>query len=390
MNKHLYLLISAIVGFLATTSLGAFPRIPEEEGARNLKAFGKTFSTLEEWQERAKRNREGILKGAGLVPLPKRSPLNVYTHSRKEMDGYSVENVRFESFPGFFVTGNLYRPLRKGGLGKFAGILCPHGHSKKGRLAEYTQARCASLARMGAVVFAYDMVGWNDDAKSVDHRKDKNVFAYQTWNSMRALDYLLGFREVDPRRIGCTGESGGGTQTFMLTALDPRIRAAAPVVMASAHFYGGCNCESGMPVHESDTHKTNNAEIAAMAAPRPLLFVSVGGDWTKNTPKVEFPYARRIYSLFGSPNNVENFHLADEKHGYEFSKRKPVYRFFAKTLKLRLSQITGDDGEITENFFKSLPKEKLLVFTEEHPRPEYALRGSEACLAALRKAQGKR
>ncbi|SVC49690.1 uncharacterized protein METZ01_LOCUS302544, partial [marine metagenome] len=157
MNKHLYLLISAIVGFLATTSLGAFPRIPEEEGARNLKAFGKTFSTLEEWQERAKRNREGILKGAGLVPLPKRSPLDVYPHSRKEMNGYSVENVRFESFPGFFVTGNLYRPLRKGGLGKFAGILCPHGHSKEGRLAEYTQARCASLARMGAVVFAYDM-----------------------------------------------------------------------------------------------------------------------------------------------------------------------------------------------------------------------------------------
>lgn len=390
MNKHFYLSIFAITGLIASTSLGAFPKIAEDEGANNLKAFGKTFSNLQEWEERAKRNRAGILKGAGLVPLPERSPLNAKTHSRKEMKGYSVENVFFESLPGFFVTGNLYRPLRKGGLGKFAGILCPHGHTPEGRLAKYTQARCASLARMGAIVFAYDMVGWNDDAKSVDHRRDKNVFAYQTWNSMRALDYLLSFREVDPRRIGVTGESGGGTQTFVLTALDPRVRAAAPVVMASAHFYGGCNCESGMPVHESDTHKTNNAEIATMAAPRPLLLVSVGGDWTKNTPKVEFPYARRVYSLFGSPNNVENFHLAEEGHGYEFSKRKPVYRFFAKTLKLRLSQITGDDGEITEDFFEALPKEKIKVFTKEHPRPKHAIQGSEACLAALRKAQGKR
>ena len=388
MKKTRIFLLCATTFFLAQTTHG-FPKIPEQQGADNLKAFGKTFSNLEEWQARAKRNREGILKGAGLVPLPKRNPLNPHSHSRKEMDGYSVENVRFESLPGFFVTGNLYRPLRKGGLSKFAGILCPHGHSREGRLAEYTQRRCAALARMGAIVFAYDMVGWNQDSQHVHHRNDKNVFAFQTWNSMRALDYLLTFREVDPSRIGVTGESGGGTQTFILTALDPRVRAAAPVVMASAHFYGGCNCESGMPVHESKTHKTNNAEIAAMAAPRPLLLVSVGGDWTKNTPKVEFPYARKVYSLFGATNKVENFHLADEKHGYEFSKRKPVYRFFAKTLKLRLSQISGDDDEITEEFFKTLSKEQLLVFNEEHPRPKHSLDGSEACLAALRKAQGK-
>ena len=390
MAKALKTLTLLLSGITLNAFLDAFPKISEEEGARNLDAFAKTFTDREEWEERKKRNLSGILKGAGLTPLPERTPLNARSHSKREMDGYSVENIYFESLPGFFVTGNLYRPLRKGGLAKFAGVLCPHGHTPEGRLAEYTQARCASLARMGAIVFAYDMVGWNEDAKSVDHRRDKNVFAYQTWNSMRALDYLLSFREVDPSRIGVTGESGGGTQTFILTALDPRVRVAAPVVMASAHFYGGCNCESGMPIHESKSHKTNNAEIAAMAAPRPLLLVSVGGDWTKNTPKVEFPFARRVYSLFGAENRVENFHLADEKHDYGFSKRKPVYRFFAKALKLRLSQISGDDGEINEKHFKPLAKEKLLVFTAEHPRPKHALQGSDACLAALRKAQGKR
>ena len=198
MNARLPILFTATISMsVFSLTANAFPKIPEEEGARNLQLFGKTFSTLEEWKKRADQNRQGILKGAGLAPLPDRSPLNAYSHSLKKMDGYSVENVYFESLPGFFVTGNLYRPLRSGGLSKFAGILCPHGHSKEGRFAEYTQARCAALARMGAIVFAYDMVGWNDDSNHVDHRKDKNVFAYQTWNSMRALDYLLSFREVD-------------------------------------------------------------------------------------------------------------------------------------------------------------------------------------------------
>ena len=372
---------------LAPQPASAFPKIPEEQGARNLEEYAKTLADREQWQARAKKIRAGILEGSGLNPLPRRTPLNSVIHSRKEMNGYSVENVYFESLPGFFVTGNLYRPLRKGSLNSFAGVLCPHGHSKTGRLNEHTQARCAALARMGAIVFAYDMVGWNQDNNHTDHRRDRNVFAFQTWNSMRALDFLLSFREVDPRRIGVTGASGGGTQTFILTALDDRVRVAAPVVMASAHFYGGCNCESGMPIHNRKDYQTNNAEIAAMAAPRPLLLVSVGGDWTKNTPKVEFPYAQRVYTLMGAPGNVKNHHLPDDKHGYEFSKRQPVYRFFAQHLKLRLSRITDDKDAITEDFFKPLEASQLYAFTEEHPRPKHAVQGAEACLAALRQAQ---
>jgi len=356
--------------------------LTEEQAREELAAFAQSYSNLEEWQARAARIREGILRGAELLPLPEKCPLNPIIRSKRNYKGYTVANVAFESLPGFFVTGNLYRPTK--GRKPYAGILCPHGHFTEpnggGRFRPDMQYRCATLARMGAVVFAYDMIGWGESTQFEDysfpesHQNFNKAVKLQTWNSIRAVDFLISLKEVDPSRIGVTGASGGGTQTFLLMAVDDRIAASVPVVMVSAHFFGGCNCESGMPIHQSENHLTNNAEIAALTAPRPQLIISDGKDWTKNTPEVEFPYIRNVYRLFGAEDKVENLHLPDEGHDYGYSKRIGMYKFFAKHFGLELARVVNEAGSIDESTVVIEPMEKLLVFDAKHPRPKYAVK----------------
>ena len=391
-------------GLAAGLLLGLFPfgkaqqgsvREPElcqgnylsEPAARHqLAEFARGYSTDAQWRRRAGRVREGILRGAGLLPPPKKCSLNPIIHSRRDHDGYSVENVAFESLPGFFVTGNIYRP--KLGKPPYAAVLCPHGHFTHpgggGRFRPDMQLRCATLARMGAIVFSYDMVGWGDSTQTThDH---PYVLALQLWNSIRCLDFLESLGEVDMKRVGITGASGGGTQAFLLAAVDDRVSVSIPVVMASAHFFGGCNCESGMPIHRSEFHVTNNADIAALASPRPQLLISCGEDWTKNNPRVEFPYIQNVYRLCGAADKVENVHLAAEGHDYGPSKRAAAFRFLAKHLGLELSRVADPacyEG-IDESGVTVERPDLLRVFDDRHPRPSRALKGDGAITAALR------
>ncbi|MCC6861690.1 MAG: acetylxylan esterase [Bryobacterales bacterium] len=294
------------------------------------------YRSLEEWRARAAHLRKQILSAAGLLPMPAKNPLNPRIFGRIENQDYSIENVHLETLPGYYLGGNLYRPLGK--TGRFPGVASPHGHWNYGRLEHQPlgsiPSRAINLARQGYVVFAYDMVGYNDTVQTPhafggprEQLWSFGPLGLQLWNSIRVVDFLQSLPDVDPDRIAATGASGGGTQTFLLTAVDDRVKVSAPVNMISAIMQGGSPCENAPNLRVN----AFNVEFGAMAAPRPLLMVSATGDWTRNTPKEEFPAIQGIYSLFGKPDMVETV-LIDAPHNYNQQSREAVYRFFAKHL----------------------------------------------------------
>lgn len=325
------------------------------------------FVSVNEWESFASKLRRRVLLSSGLFPLPKAGPLNAEIFDRVTHDDYSIEKVHFEVLPGFLATGNLYRPV---GKGPFPGVACPHGHWKTGRLADEPMGsvpgRCITLARMGCVVFSYDMIGYND-SKQFKHgwggEKEKlwgiHPYGYQLLTSIRVLDFLQSLPDVDPERLACTGASGGGTQTFSLTAVDARVKVAAPVNMISCSMQGGCLCENA-PILRLDN---SNQEIGAIAAPRPLLMVSATGDWTRETPRIEYPAIRGIFALYGVPERVQNVHVHAD-HNYNQDSREAMYRFFGKWL------IDAGDkwADFKEPPFTVEPEAALRVFPDELPK----------------------
>lgn len=293
------------------------------------------YRSLEEWKARREQLRKQILSAAGLSPMPEKTPLHAQVFGRIQNTDYSIEKVLIETMPGYWLGGNLYRPLTPG---KHPAIVSPHGHWTYGRLeatpSASLPARGIMLARLGFVTFLYDMVGYNDTPQTPhafgsprEQLWSWGPLGLQLWNSIRAVDFLQSLADVDPSRIGATGASGGGTQTFLLYGVDDRIAFSAPVNMISGIMQGGDFCENA-PGLRIDA---NNMEIGAMMAPRPMLMVSATGDWTKNTPREEYPAVRSIYRLYGAEDKLEMVQI-DAPHNYNQQSREAVYRFFAKTV----------------------------------------------------------
>jgi dienelactone hydrolase len=354
--------------------------------------FLKPPASLSGWNARRQAVREQILVATGLWPLPPKTPLSPVIHGRIDRRGYSVEKVYFASHPGHYVTGNLYRPRTMDGKlpeGKLPGVLCPHGHWRDGRFydagekagkaqldikAEKTiegaryplQARCAQLARLGCVVFHYDMVGYAD-SKAIPHAafadaeaelRLQNLMGLQTWNSVRALDFLLQLPEIDPKRVGVTGASGGGTQTFILCGIDDRPAAAFPAVMVSTRMQGGCVCENCSYLRVG----TGNVEFAALFAPKPLA-MSGANDWTIEIERKGLPELQAIYKLYGAPDHVAAKCWPMFEHNYNQPAREMMYDWFNKHLGL------GHKTPVEEMPFVPVPPKELSVFDADHPRP---------------------
>ncbi|MBL7697495.1 MAG: acetylxylan esterase [Chitinophagaceae bacterium] len=351
----------------------------EAQGNEFLANIQRTITTPEAWQKRAEEIRTQILNGSNLNPLPQKCPLNPIIGKKRIFDGYEVTNLAFESLPGVYVTGSLYTPTNA--KGSLPGVLSPHGHwpnkEDYGRYRPDVQKRCAAIARMGAMVFSYDMVGYGQLTDFGWKHEHPETMKLQTWNSIRAVDLLVSMG-ADSQRIACTGASGGGTQTFLLAAVDPRIYVSVPVVMVSNRHFGGCICELGMPIHQNKNtgFQTNNVEITACMAPKPLMLVSVGTDATESTPEVEYPFMKYIYGLFGKQEMVENAHLPNDEHGYDYNKRAAVYPFLAKHLGLDLSKAVNADGSLNEEGIVIEKPGDLYTFDESHPFPQNAIRNN--------------
>jgi dienelactone hydrolase len=340
------------------------------------------YPNLETWEAEKARLREQILFAAGLWPLPEKPPLNIKIWNRIERDGYTLEKAYFQSLPGFYVGGTLFRPVDPQPK-SHPGIISPHGHARLGRLNESDaasyQARGLTFARMGCTAFMWDMIDYNDSARHLSgayedenygivhrahwsHKQDNRmlwnigILGFQLWNSIRALDFISELPEVDTGRLACTGESGGGTQTYNLYAVDDRVDVAAPVCMVSAYMQGGCVCEN-TPLLRIDT---NNVDIGATFAPKPLLLVNSAQDWTQHTPDVEFPAIKKIYDLYDAAHHVSQVQI-DAPHGYNLAMREAVYRWFAQWLDLPL----GDDFK--EPAYEVEPRENLLAFWDGLP-----------------------
>ena len=360
------------------------------------------------WQLRAKDLKLQLEVSQGLWPKPELDQVKPKIYGKIEKDDYTIEKVTFESLPGLYVTGNLYRP-RKVEAGKLMpGVLCPHGHWANARFYEappaevkqllatgaerfevaarnHIQARCVQLARMGCVVFHWDMLGYCDSQQinfdrahrfanqpaEAEMKEDgwllfspmaeshcQSVPGLQTLAGQRAVDLLLSLRDVDPKRIAITGASGGGTQSFIGAALDPRISLAFPAVMVSTGMQGGCTCENSCWLRVG----TGNVEMAGLIAPRPLG-LTAADDWTRTMPKDGFPELQKLYGLFGVENKVALFPALHFGHNYNHVSRVAMYGWVSEHFGL------GYEKPVLEREFELALGPALTVWDAEHPQP---------------------
>ena len=424
--KAIPLILSVFCCSTALSAPRALPEdsLPSDSRLSDLKDLNGYFpfhppKSPADWAVESARIRHDLKVAVGLFPEPVRHPLNSVIHGRIDGGDFTAEKVYFETRPGYLLTGTLYRP--KSITGKIPGVLCPHGHWNEARFYDcgktkaaqlvkegaekhiesarnHIQSRCVGLARLGCTVLQYDMIGYCDNDQisyELAHRFSKqrpemiseknwglyspqaeshlqSIMMLQTWNSIRAIDFLQSLPEVDPGRIAVTGASGGGTQTFALSALDPRVTVSMPAVMVGTAMQGGCTCENASLMRI----KEGNVAFAALFAPRPMG-LTTANDWTREMATKGFPEIRKTYQTLGASSMVTLHDRTEFDHNYNLPSRQAMYRWF--NTHLGLDKPEPDN----ERPHRRLTEKELSVFDKNHPKPAGGKEFERRLLASL-------
>jgi dienelactone hydrolase len=301
--------------------------------------------------KRQERLRAKFIEALG--GFPEKTPLQPKTTGILERDGYRVEKVVYESRPDHHVTANFYVPA---GKGPFPGVLVPCGHSDNGKAAEAYQRACILMAKNGLAVLCYDPIGQGervqllapDGKPAIRGSTNEHTMvgigalltggccaAYRIWDGIRSIDYLVSRPEIDPKRIGCTGNSGGGTLTSYLMALDERIWAAAPSCYTTTleklfATIGPQDAEQNIPGQVA--WGMEHADYSFLRAPRPTLicigsqdYFDAVGAWTT------FREAKKVYGVLGHAERMDLFEF-DDKHGFSKPRREAAMRWMRRWL----------------------------------------------------------
>jgi hypothetical protein len=339
------------------------------DGEKLLAWLSSCYMDRDAWEQRRERIltdvREALALESFLRAVPER-PMAVVGEEWRH-NGYTTRNFALETLPGLYVCGTIYAPAeaepnaRKGA--KFPLIVAPSGHWTDGRYRADHQYLMADLARMGTVAVDMDIFGWGESERQVGREAHTASYAMQIqvlWSKV-VTDWILATRrDIDTTRMAATGGSGGATHALLLAVVDGRFAALAPVVHLVSHFDGGCACESGRPVALAADGSCMPEILAAAMAPKPVLVVSDGGDWTASYPTLEYPYLQRIWQFYDASDCVRNVHLADERHDFGVNKRRAVCAFFAETFGLPIERVDESEVEL-------LPIADLQTFRDGWP-----------------------
>lgn len=340
----------------AVPTLNRFPRMMQDWLVAEVRAAEQRGNARRE-ALKTKADAEAYVKSVQerirdcFGPLPEKTPLNAKVTKTLERDGYRIENIVFESRPGYLVTGNLYLPNSKG---KVPGVIGVCGHSLNGKAAEAYQSFAQGLARQGQVCFLIDPVGQGERFQYLNEKLGSRLGGGTTehnqmgapqalvgeflgtwfaWDGIRALDYLLTRPEVDPQHLGITGNSGGGTQTTWLCGLEPRFTMGAPSCFITT-FRRDAENELPQDMEQCPprvlAQDLDHCDFLAAMAPKPVIILAQEKDFFDNRGSTEsYERLKKLYTLLGKPENIQ-LHIGPDPHGYSQSNREAMYRFFGK------------------------------------------------------------